>query len=154
MISCDCGLPAGSYGNNEGWLHVTKPPQPWGAHRSRHPDRQAQSLKARFQQVTRLIEKDKRRGAYRWILTTVAFAVGVGAVYLALEASSQWPALTTLKHLLAAPNCTAARAVGLAPAYRGNPGYWAKHDADNDGIACEPWPRSRSPYSRYRRSIR
>jgi len=134
---------------------VAKPPQPWGANRSRDPDRQAQSLKARFQQATRLIEKDKRRRrAYRWILMTVAFAVGVGAVYSALEASSPWPAVTTLKHLLAAPNCSAARAMGLAPAYRGHPGYWPKHDADNDGIACEPWPQRWNPYSRYRRSIR
>lgn len=45
------------------------------------------------------------------------------------------------RHLLAAPNCDAARAVGLAPARRGQPGYYASHDADDDGIACEPWPR-------------
>lgn len=45
------------------------------------------------------------------------------------------------RHLLAAPNCDAARAVGLAPARRGQPGYYASHDADGDGIACEPWPR-------------
>ena len=44
------------------------------------------------------------------------------------------------RHLLAAPNCDAARAVGLAPARRGQPGYYASHDADDDGIACEPWP--------------
>jgi len=30
--------------------------------------------------------------------------------------------------------------MGLAPARRGQPGYWQKNDADNDGIACEPWP--------------
>ena len=45
------------------------------------------------------------------------------------------------RHLLAAPNCDAARAVGLAPARRGQPGYYASHDADGDGIACELWPR-------------
>lgn len=45
------------------------------------------------------------------------------------------------RHLLAAPNCDAARAVGLAPARRGEAGYYAAHDADGDGIACEPWPR-------------
>ncbi|MER8410500.1 excalibur calcium-binding domain-containing protein [Mesorhizobium sp. M1342] len=28
-------------------------------------------------------------------------------------------------------HCTAAR--------RGEPGYWPTHDADHDGIACEPW---------------
>ena len=53
----------------------------------------------------------------------------------------QWPILTTVRHLASAPNCAAARAVGLAPSYRGQPGYWPQHDADNDGLACEPWPR-------------
>ncbi|MBC6715675.1 excalibur calcium-binding domain-containing protein [Aurantimonas sp. DM33-3] len=55
--------------------------------------------------------------------------------------ASPWPVGTTLRHVAAAPNCTAARSVGLAPAHRGEPGYWAKHDRDRDGIACEPWPR-------------
>lgn len=35
------------------------------------------------------------------------------------------------------PNCTAARAAGAAPIYRGQPGYSAKLDRDGDGIACE-----------------
>jgi hypothetical protein len=34
-----------------------------------------------------------------------------------------------------------ARMVGLAPARRGQPGYYPQHDRDKDGIACEPWPR-------------
>ena len=67
--------------------------------------------------------------------------VGLGGAYLALSLLSPWPPLLTVRHILAAPNCTAARAVGLAPAWRGNPGYYPKHDADNDGWACEPLPR-------------
>lgn len=47
------------------------------------------------------------------------------------------------RHQLAAANCDAARAVGLAPSRRGEPGYYPWHDADNDGIACEPLPRYR-----------
>ncbi|MCT1640916.1 excalibur calcium-binding domain-containing protein [Dietzia cinnamea] len=35
------------------------------------------------------------------------------------------------------PNCSAARAAGAAPLYRGQPGYAAKLDRDNDGVACE-----------------
>jgi hypothetical protein len=54
---------------------------------------------------------------------------------------SRWPLTVALRHAAAAPNCTAARAVGLAPAYRGQPGYYPQHDRDRDGIACEPWPR-------------
>jgi Excalibur calcium-binding domain/Protein of unknown function (DUF1524) len=34
-------------------------------------------------------------------------------------------------------NCTAARAAGVTPIYRGQPGYDSKLDRDNDGIACE-----------------
>ena len=34
-------------------------------------------------------------------------------------------------------NCAAARAAGVAPLHRGDPGYSAKLDRDGDGIACE-----------------
>lgn len=40
-------------------------------------------------------------------------------------------------------NCSAARAAGAAPLYRGQPGYGAHLDRDNDGIACEPFKGSR-----------
>lgn len=35
--------------------------------------------------------------------------------------------------------CDDARAAGTAPIYRGEPGYRDGLDADNDGIACEPY---------------
>jgi hypothetical protein len=34
-------------------------------------------------------------------------------------------------------NCDAARAAGVTPLHRGDPGYAAHLDRDNDGIACE-----------------
>jgi hypothetical protein len=34
-------------------------------------------------------------------------------------------------------NCTAARAAGAAPVYRGDPGYAPHLDRDNDGVGCE-----------------
>ena len=34
-------------------------------------------------------------------------------------------------------NCTAARAAGVTPIYRGQPGYGSHLDRDNDGVACE-----------------
>lgn len=34
-------------------------------------------------------------------------------------------------------NCTAARAAGAAPVRRGQPGYGAHLDRDNDGVGCE-----------------
>ncbi|ODU25725.1 MAG: calcium-binding protein [Sphingopyxis sp. SCN 67-31] len=35
--------------------------------------------------------------------------------------------------------CADARAAGVAPIYRGQPGYRDGLDADADGIACEPY---------------
>ncbi|MFK0286531.1 excalibur calcium-binding domain-containing protein [Streptomyces sp. NPDC090499] len=34
-------------------------------------------------------------------------------------------------------NCTAARAAGVTPLYRGEPGYDSHLDRDGDGVACE-----------------
>ena len=34
-------------------------------------------------------------------------------------------------------NCSAARAAGAAPVYRGEPGYGRHLDRDNDGVGCE-----------------
>ncbi len=36
------------------------------------------------------------------------------------------------------PNCGAAWRAGVAPIYRGQPGYRVELDGDFDGIACEP----------------
>ena len=35
--------------------------------------------------------------------------------------------------------CADAHAAGVAPLLRGRPGYRSELDADNDGIACEPF---------------
>lgn len=37
-------------------------------------------------------------------------------------------------------NCNEARGAGVAPIYRGSPGYRSELDGDSDGIACEPIP--------------
>lgn len=34
-------------------------------------------------------------------------------------------------------NCSEARLAGAAPVYRGQPGYAAHLDRDNDGVGCE-----------------
>jgi len=51
-----------------------------------------------------------------------------------------WSIDLTLWHLPAAPNSDTARAVGLASAVRGEPGYYPWHDRDQDRLTCEPWP--------------
>ena len=45
--------------------------------------------------------------------------------------------VTTAAPSASYPNCDAARAAGVAPIHRGEPGYSSKLDRDGDGIACE-----------------
>lgn len=40
-------------------------------------------------------------------------------------------------------NCAEARAAGVAPVRRGEPGYAPHLDRDRDGIACEPYRKRR-----------
>jgi hypothetical protein len=69
-----------------------------------------------------------------------------------LEAQQAAAAQQTARNLPAAPvapavpavpaaapyaNCTAARAAGAAPVYRGSPGYGTHLDRDGDGIGCD-----------------
>lgn len=109
-------------------------------------DIQADRLKGRFKAVSRRIDRAlhlRRLQAYlrkRAIWIWAFFGILVGT-YIGLAAASHWPMGITVRHLLASRNCDMARAVDLAPAYRGDPGYWDHNDADDDGIACEPWPR-------------
>lgn len=35
--------------------------------------------------------------------------------------------------------CADARAAGVAPIHRGQPGYRSELDRDDDGVACEPY---------------
>ena len=44
-------------------------------------------------------------------------------------------------------NCDDARAKGAAPVYRGQPGYRAGLDSDNDGIGCEDGGTGTAPVS-------
>lgn len=60
----------------------------------------------------------------------------------AVMITNGWPLDTTLRHFAAAWNCSTARSVGLAPAHRGEPGYWTWLDPDSDGVSCEPWVAS------------
>lgn len=75
------------------------------------------------------------------VCVLMASVVAIGGVLFFTELRDhKWPVSTTLKHIAAAPNCAAARAVGLAPATDGVPGYYFRHDTDQDGTACEPRP--------------
>jgi len=109
-------------------------------------DEQADRLKNRFKAVSRRIDRALRlrrlQAGLQKRATWIWACLGIlGGGYLGLTLASPWPIGLTVRHLLAANNCAMARLVDLAPAVRGEPGYWARNDADDDGIACEPWPR-------------
>jgi hypothetical protein len=98
----------------------------------------AHGLRRRFRKISRRWERpDWRR---QWKYPAIAFVGAVLATTYLLN--SPWPVGLTLRHLVAFTNCDGARTVGLAPARRGEPGYWSHNDADNDGIACEPYRRA------------
>lgn len=111
----------------------------------RAADHDLKQIQARFRTVRRRAEGPARwrrfgRRSVAWLPVLLVIAVAALAGH-ALLASQPWPTLTSLKHFAAFPNCSMARLVGLAPAARGQPGYWPQHDADFDGWACEPMPR-------------
>ena len=64
-------------------------------------------------------------------------AIGAAVVFAVGMVATNWDAMPTFY-----PNCSWARTFGAAPISRGEPGYRSKLDADDDGIACEPYPRS------------
>lgn len=81
------------------------------------------------------------RSTGRWVFWGLVAAVACGALVDTAKTWRGWQPMEIVRHIAAFPNCDAARNVGLAPARRGEPGYYLKHDRDKDGIACEVWPR-------------
>jgi hypothetical protein len=76
------------------------------------------------------------------VLACTAFAALGGLAYAFNERDARGlDFASTIYASMHIPNCTTARALGLAPAYRGEPGYRAHLDRDGDGIACEPYRR-------------
>ena len=111
------------------------PVRPGSEQRLRNLQRRFRAVSARHDRTTKL------RWAMTALIATVTILVTYPAIWLLV--SSPWPITTTLRHIASAPNCDFARLVGLAPARRGEPGYWKHHDRDGDGVACEPWPPRR-----------
>ncbi|HET9637781.1 MAG TPA: excalibur calcium-binding domain-containing protein [Allosphingosinicella sp.] len=71
----------------------------------------------------------------------LAAAVAFAALYALAPAQRSAPAIGEPQAESSAyyPNCASARAAGVAPIYRGEPGYRPPLDRDDDGIACEPY---------------
>ncbi|HUO97794.1 MAG TPA: excalibur calcium-binding domain-containing protein [Rhizomicrobium sp.] len=102
-------------------------------------DATGRCLRNRFARVTRNAwRRDRlRREAVTAVRVTALLAFVTLPVSLVMTANG-WPVGLALRHFAAAFNCDAARSVGLAPARRGEPGYWPWLDRHQDGIACEP----------------
>ena len=114
-------------------------PKHWQVYAGRDAEREAQRLKHRFAAVSRRLEQlTKYRRLYRAAKVPALFGFALGAIGAGALELSPFPPTMTLKHIAAFPNCPAARAAGLAPSKRDEPGYYIRHDADNDGVACEP----------------
>lgn len=95
---------------------------------------------------------DQRRGAEKqqasFLLSLAQFSAlaAILSWNLAPELISAWSVSTSSPQALKKvessvyyANCTEARAAGVAPIYRGSPGYREGMDGDGDGIACEPY---------------
>lgn len=119
-----------------------KAPEPWRVHHGRDPETGLRHLNRRFKAVSQRLDRPIRlRRLDRWASVAALTVIGGCALYWGVVMWSPWPSMMTLKHIASYPNCDAARAVGLAPANRGEPGYWQRHDRDGDGKSCEPWRR-------------
>lgn len=110
-------------------------------------EQELKKLNRRFAKVSRTVS---RRQYLHWftrhakaivLLLIVAAVAGWQFSSLNLTASQPVSVFQFAKHLFSASNCDSARTVGLAPSHRGQPGYWQHLDADDDGTACEPYPR-------------
>ena len=77
-----------------------------------------------------------------FFLTLATFVIGM--------AVTNWPVVRA-KLPTYYWNCAAARAAGAAPIHRGEPGFRSALDADDDGIACEPYVGRRNPHHFYPR---
>ena len=108
------------------WLPQPARISPWTEHK-----------RARRRQATTRWRR-KLRGMLPIVALAAAGCLSVILAWYAVSATG-WGFADTLRHLASAPNCDAARTFGLAPAGRGQPGYWPQHDRDGDGVACEPW---------------
>jgi hypothetical protein len=118
-------------------------PKNWRVHEGRDPDQELLKIQKRFEAIRRRADRRERvlktlREARAQLLTASLLFAATFAVFF-FSPFSPWD---TLRHIAAVPGCDAARFVELAPARRGDPGYWSRHDDDGDGIACEARRRS------------
>jgi hypothetical protein len=95
----------------------------------------------------RRIDHRARRRPHDWKQASTTAFVVVGIAWLAApQMNSLWTTTTSSPEEVARietsvhySNCDEARDAGVAPIYRGEPGYREGMDGDADGVACEPY---------------
>lgn len=134
---------------------MKKLPSGWQVYNGLNHAKKANLVKERLQATwAQGLRLRKLVSGFRWRKRVFGFhwrtiLVAAGFLYLLLKTLGPWPPMVILRHIASFPNCDAARMVDLAPANKGEPGYWPSHDADNDGIACEPWSGPSRIYRRW-----
>lgn len=111
----------------------------------RDPEQELIRLRQRFGRISRRFDRSflfrrLRRKASVVVFSVAVAMIGISVPFILMKTLSPWPLLTTVRHIAAVAGCDAARAVGLAPSMKGQPGYWRHLDRDRDGVACELWP--------------
>jgi hypothetical protein len=112
----------------------------------RDPEREAQNLKRRFQAVSersfsRRGPREAKHRSWSGALAVVRLAaIAAYIVYTWVWRSNLWPSEQVRSQAASITDCASARRMGIAPLYKGFPGYSASLDRDGDGIACEPYP--------------
>lgn len=101
----------------------------------RETEREAEFLRQRMGLVSERVRGQSEISHTLKVLTTVVL-IALGG-YMALTTLSPWPVSYTLRHLVSFAGCDATRMVDLAPAHKGQPGYWHGNDPDRNGIACD-----------------
>ena len=91
-------------------------------------------------------KRQRRKASFGGQVVVLSGLIAIAAWNYAPQVTSAWTETTTPPVTLKAlersayyPNCAAARAAGVAPIQRGQPGYRDELDADDDGVACEPY---------------
>lgn len=89
--------------------------------------------------------RSRKQSSIPEILIGILF-VGFLAWQAAPQLTSAWTLASSSPQEIGArqslayyPNCSAARAAGVAPIYAGQPGYREEMDGDLDGVACESY---------------
>jgi hypothetical protein len=85
--------------------------------------------------------KARKASESRGLIGTLAVSsvlIAGASLLTSLQYGTRDGAVVQIQHRIAYAGCDAARAVKLAPARIGQPGYWRHLDHDDNGISCEP----------------